>query len=201
MPIPIIFENNLFLVLDKPAGILSEDVLGEFPSIPRLTHRLDKDTSGVMVLGKNEKEIQALQKLFLTRKVKKKYLALVHGVPKEDKGEITLPIVRGKGLKRIARLFTGKGRAALTAWKIKKSYQNFTLLAVSPKTGRTHQIRVHLKSLGYPIAGDKLYKFKRQKTPQGLNRQFLHSCELTFREFKFHSSLPKGLQNILDKLE
>ena len=192
----ILFENDDFFVIDKSFGVLSEDLIGEY-GIPRLTHRLDKDTSGVMVLGKSEIEIDKLQKLFKSRNVKKVYLALVHGKTPSS-GVIRASIGRSKGLKRGIDLF---GRKAVTRYKVKKYFKDFSLLECYPETGRTHQVRVHLKSIGHPVAGDKFYKFKRQKNPLGLERQFLHALLIEFLDFKFEVELAKDLQNVLDKLE
>lgn len=194
MKIPIIFESGDFFIVDKPAGVLSGDLISQF-DLPGLTHRLDKDTSGVMALGKTEKVIKELQKLFKERRVKKSYLALVHGQVKEA-GTIRASIGRSKGLKRGADFF---GRQAVTHFKAKKyyKYNNFTLLECVPETGRTHQIRVHLKSIGHPIAGDRIYKFKRQVPPQGLRRQFLHASSLELLDYKFKAPLPGDLQTVL----
>lgn len=194
MKTPILFESKDFFIVNKPSGVLSEDLISQF-NLPKLTHRLDKDTSGVMALGKTEKVIKKLQKFFKERRVKKIYLALVYGQTKES-GTIRASIGRSKGLKRGADFF---GREAVTHFKAKKyyKYNNFTLLECRPETGRTHQIRVHLKSIGHPIAGDKIYKFKRQTAPQGLKRQFLHASSLKFLDYKFKTPLPRDLQTVL----
>lgn len=198
--VKIIYEDKDLMVIEKPAGLLSENLLKHFPKIPRLTHRLDKDTSGLMVLGKNEKTIEHLQKQFKQRKVIKKYLCLVHGHPQAKTGIIDTPIGRNKN-KLVARLFLRrKSRESLTKWRVIKKYKDFTLLEVFPKTGRTHQIRVHLSSIGYPIVGDKLYKFKRRPIPNGLKRQFLHASFLKFNNKEFKSDLPKDLQRTLNGL-
>jgi len=212
MNIPIIFENNDLIVIDKPAGLLVHPVKDEkntlidyFPNA-KLVHRLDKNTSGLILLAKNEKTFNWLKSQFKNRKIKKKYLALVHGTLKDKTGIITKSIGRSRkrgGSQTITPI--GKIREAITRYKIIKEYKNFSLLEVSPETGRTHQIRVHLSSIGHPIAGDEKYKFKRQKNIEGLKRQFLHAEYLQFQMLdgsikELQSKLPNELNKILEKL-
>lgn len=241
MKIPIVYEDKDLIVIEKPAGLLVHPVENEkntlidfFPKA-KLVHRLDKDTSGLLLLAKNEKIFNWLKSQFSAaaksyggsteafgiggknRPVIKKYLALVHGKLKDKKGIITKTI--SKSRKRGGSQTTtpiGKRREAVTRYKILKEYcpkprkagsdqKCYTLLEVMPETGRTHQIRVHLSSIGHPIAGDEKYKFKRQFFPKNLKRQFLHATYLKFQlpseEIKeFESKLPKDLQEILKKL-
>jgi len=213
MKIPIIYEDNNILVIDKPAGLLVHPVKDEkntlidilkqkYPNA-QLVHRLDRDTSGLMVIAKNEKISEWLKEQFEKRTIKKKYLALVVGKMKDTKGIITKTI--SKSRKRGGSQTTTpirKRREAITRYEALKEFENYTLLEVSPETGRTHQIRIHLASIGHPIAGDEKYKFKRQKKIERLNRQFLHSRYLqipmpdgSIKEFQ--SELPEELNKIL----
>ncbi len=212
MRIPIIYEDENILVVDKPAGVLVHPVKDEkntlidlFPNA-KLVHRLDRDTSGLLLLAKNEKTHDWLGSQFKNRQITKKYIALVHKGFKDRTGIITKTISRSKKKGRIQTTAPiGKKREAITRYKVLKEFDNYSLLEVMPETGRTHQIRVHLASIGHPIAGDEKYKFKRQLCPEGLNRQFLHASYLKFglpngeiKEFKIE--LPKDLEEILKNL-
>jgi 23S rRNA pseudouridine1911/1915/1917 synthase len=214
MKIPIIYEDNNVIVINKPAGLLVhpstssgqvQTLINYFPKT-KLVHRLDKDTSGLMVVVKNEKTSNWLKSQFKNRKIKKKYLALVIGKVKDKRGIISKTI--SKSRKRGGSQTTtpiGKRREAITRYKVLKEYNDYTLLEVSPETGRTHQIRVHLASINHPIAGDEKYKFKRQVFPKNLKRQFLHASYLQFqmpdnKMMKFQSKLPDELKNVLENL-
>ena len=218
MKIPIIYEDENIVVINKPAGLLvhpagnpksqilnPKTLIDYFPDA-KLAHRLDKDTSGLLLLAKNEKTYDWLKSQFSNRQITKKYIALVHGKLKDRKGIITKTISKSK--KRGGSQTTtpiGKRREAITRYKVLKEFENYTSLEVTPETGRTHQIRVHLASIGHPIAGDEKYKFKRQSIPEGLKRLFLHASYLKFSlpngEVKeFHSNLPKDLEKILKNL-
>lgn len=212
MDIKIIYQDKDVIVIDKPAGLLVHPATNEkntlidyFPNI-KLVHRLDKDTSGVIVMAKKEKTYEFLKNQFQNREIKKKYLVLVHGILKDKKGIIAKSISRSRkrgGSQTIAPI--GKQREALTRYEVIKEYSDYSLLEVSPETGRTHQIRVHLASIGHPIAGDEKYKFKRQKEISGLNRQFLHAKYLKLSlpngEIKeFSSELPDDLKSVLNKI-
>ena len=213
MKIPIIYEDENIIIIDKPAGLLvhptskkeRNTLIDYFPNA-RLAHRLDKDTSGLLILAKNEKTNDWLKSQFKNRQITKKYIALVHGRLKDKQGIITKTISRSR--KRGGSQTTtpiGKRREAITRYKVLKEFEGYTYLEVSPETGRTHQIRVHLASIGHPIAGDEKYKFKRQPTPEELKRQFLHASYLKFSlpngEVKeFHLNLHKDLEKILKNL-
>jgi len=216
MNIPIIYEDDDIVIIDKPARILVHPVTNEkntlldflkikYPDV-QLVHRLDKDTSGLMVAAKNEKAYDRLKGQFLNREIKKKYLALVHGILKDKKGIIAKSISKSRkrgGSQTITPI--GKRREAITRYEVIKEYPNYSLLEVSPETGRTHQIRVHLASIGHPIAGDEKYKFKRQPKLESLTRQFLHANYLKITLPKngtkeFVSNLPNDLNKILEKL-
>ncbi len=197
----VIYEDNNVLVVDKPAGVVITDI---YPDLSKV-HRLDKDTSGVLLIAKNEKALIFLQKQFKNRKVEKKYIALVIGNIKSNQGKIETLIARSKkdGKKQKVYLLAGPKaqgkREAITEYKIKERFRNYTLLEVFPKTGRKHQIRCHFSYLGHPIAGDKMYGFKNQACPKGLKRQFLHASYIKIKlpngkDKEFKSELPDDLK-------
>jgi 23S rRNA pseudouridine1911/1915/1917 synthase len=208
----IIYQDNDIIVIDKPAGLLVhpstssgqvQTLIDYFPKA-KLVHRLDKDTSGLILLAKNEKTYNWLKSQFKNRKINKKYLALVHGKLKDKKGIIAKSISKSKkGKQTIASI--GKKREAITRYKVIKEFDNYSLLEVVPETGRTHQIRVHLASIGHPIANDEKYKFKRQDFPEYLKRQFLHASFLQLslpngKIMKLQSDLPNDLKIVLENL-
>jgi 23S rRNA pseudouridine1911/1915/1917 synthase len=200
----IIFEDEDIKVIDKPAGINSDDIEGR-------VHRLDKDTSGLLLIAKNEKALEFFQEQFKDRKIKKKYIALVTGHLRSDVGEIKTMLGRAPGDRRKQKAFllndpgaTDK-REATTRYKVLKKFEKYDLIEVEPLTGRKHQIRAHFTYLGNPLAGDKLYGFKNQPTPDGLDRQFLHATYLKItllggKEIEFQSDLPEDLKKVLEKL-
>ena len=154
---------------------------------PGIVHRLDKDTTGAIVVAKNQKTFEFLKKQFQNRTVVKKYLAVVYGSVKNDKGSIDRPIGRSRSDFRkwsATRGARGEMREAVTEYKVLKRFKDakgdsFTLLEVSPKTGRTHQIRVHLKAINYPLVGDKLYGGARPAA-LGFKRAALHAASVSF---------------------
>lgn len=194
----IIYEDEYVTVFDKPAGINSDD-------IENRVHRLDKDTSGILLTAKNKEVLDFLQREFKERRVEKKYTALVVGNLKEMEGKIETLLGRSPADRRKQKVFLptdpkneGK-REAVTFYKVLQRFENYDLIEVEPKTGRKHQIRAHMAYLNHPIAGDKLYGFKGQKTPKGLKRQFLHSNYLKIKlpdnKIKeFRSNLPNDLK-------
>jgi len=217
----IIYEDKDVIVLNKPAGLLVHPtpkkekktlvslLIKHCPKIkevgsllrPGIVHRLDKDTSGLMIVAKNSRAYQYLIQQFKNRKIIKKYIALVFGRIKDKKGKIVYHITR-KGLKIGLGL---EGKAAETDYRVIEYYNDFTLVEAKPKTGRTHQIRVHLHKIGHPIVGDKIYKFKRKRFPYSISRQFLHARYLKLRlpsgkTAEFKAELPKELKSILLKL-
>jgi len=215
----IVYENEDVLVIDKPAGIVTSDLYSDLKKV----HRLDKDTSGILLIAKNEKALNFLQKQFKDREVKKKYLALIVGKLKNNQGVIETLIGRNPKDRKKQRVFlpaapSAKGkREAITEYKVRERFsapkgrdlaeggKDYTLVEVSPKTGRKHQIRCHFSYLGYPIAGDKMYGFKNQPCPKGLNRQFLHANYIKIKlpggkTKEFFSELPNDLEKILEKL-
>jgi len=212
----VIYEDENVKVIDKPAGLNSDD-------FERRAHRLDKDTSGILLLAKNDEVLGFLQKQFKERKVQKKYTALVTGHLKSEKGEIETLIGRSPNDRRKQKVYLPNEpgvekihRKAITRYRVLQRFsaqggsasggENYDLIEVEPQTGRKHQIRTQLAYLGHPIAGDKLYGFKGQLCPQGLNRQFLHAhylkIELPNGEIKdFTSELPNDLNKIIENLE
>ena len=224
----IIFEDKDIIIIDKPASLtvhpvnpkqdntLVNQLLAYYPEIknvgddvlrPGIIHRLDKDTSGLMVIVKNNKSFEYFKNLFKNRKIVKKYLTLVHGKVKDKKGTITKSIsLSKKDHKKRSALLDDKSKPAWTEYEVTKRFKNYTLLEVYPKTGRTHQIRIHLKSIGHPVVGDKQYKFKRQICPKELKRQFLHAQYLKFKMpdgsiMEFKSKLPKDLKITLKEIQ
>jgi 23S rRNA pseudouridine1911/1915/1917 synthase len=195
-------------------------LLEEYPDLkkagspPRygIAHRLDKDTSGILLVAKNNKTLEFLQKQFKKREVIKKYLALVVGNLKTEQGVIETLIGRSPKDRKKQKVYLpyepadeGK-RTAITEYKVLEKFKDYNLLEVYPKTGRKHQIRTHLAYLGHPIAGDKMYGFKGQICPNNLKRQFLHASYLRAslkkgEEKEFRSELPKDLKEILNNLK
>ena len=226
--IKIVFENEDFLVIDKPAGIsvhpssserkgtIVNWLLYHYPPIksvgddqirPGLVHRLDKETSGLMVIAKNQKTFIWLKGQFKKHQVVKKYLALVNGNPATASGQIDSNIIRSRSdpTKNTVSKSKTVGRTALTFWKVLKRYAGYTLLEITPKTGRTHQIRVHLKSIGLPVSGDKKYYSKKSKNPKHLGRMFLHAVYLGLvlesgEKNSFNSPLLPELESALRNL-
>ena len=193
----------------RTESTLIQEIQKDYPAA-QLAHRLDKDTSGLLLVAKNMHAYEYLKDLFKKRKIKKKYIALVTGVIAKDEGEITLPIARSKKdfRKRVATPHVTKdSRPAETRFKVLKRFpeRNYTLVEVHPKTGRTHQIRSHLASIGHPVACDKLYGGKRYACPMGLTRQFLHAAGLGLslsegRRIILEAELPSDLHSALVQL-
>ncbi|MCK6462746.1 MAG: RluA family pseudouridine synthase [Candidatus Pacebacteria bacterium] len=180
--------------------------VGDKPELrPGIVHRLDKDTSGVLVVAKNQKAFEYLKSLFQNKKIIKKYLALVEGNLKKDKGIIDLPIGRSKSdfrKKLASEEARGELREAITEYKVLEKFPDYTLVEAYPKTGRTHQIRVHFKAVGHPVACDSLYGGRKSKCPEGLNRHFLHANFLELNlpsgaRIKLEADLPPDLENAL----
>ena len=201
----IMYEDEDLSVIDKPAGLVVDN-------IERRVHRLDKDTSGILLVAKNDKALEFLQKQFKEREVKKKYLALVAGNLKKEEGVIETLIGRSPGDRRKQKVYlpgepnAQEKRKAVTEYKVLQRFENYTLIKVEPKTGRKHQIRTHLAYLGHPVAGDKLYGFKNQPRPEGLKRQFLHASYLKVKlpngkTKEFKSELPNELKLCLQNLK
>jgi len=224
--IKIIYEDENILVVEKPTGLevasdkeKNEPTLvdwlvkkysaiskvGPDPARPGIVHRLDKSASGLLLVAKTEAAFELLSKQFKERTVKKEYMVLVHGEVTQDEGTIEFPIARANS-GRFAALPLGSeaGRMAITEYEVEERFKNFTLLKVRIKTGRTHQIRVHLFALGYPVVGDKLYRSKKIKEPM-LPRLFLHASKVIFTDLEgkrreLQSSLPEDLKFFLSSL-
>ncbi len=225
--IKIIFEDKDILVIDKPAGYLSHgDDKSTGPDVatwfvknypksktvgdegrPGIVHRLDKDTSGVMLLAKNVATFDYLKKLFETRGIDKTYLAITYGVVKDDQGMIDRAIGRSSHDARLRRTGAdadGIQRNAITYYKVRERFKDFTYLEVHPKSGRTHQVRVHLKSIGKPILCDMLYAPGKACLPE-MGRQALHAhvLELTMPDRskkRFEAPIPDDFKKTLEKL-
>lgn len=198
-PPKIIFEDENVKVLEKPAGLLSM-AKGEYCPEPTLedlgllVHRLDRDTSGVVILAKNEETQKYLRKQFQDRKTHKTYYAVVHGRPKLDEAKIDLPIARNLKSPTTFQV-DPNGKESVTFYKVLKTSSEYSLLELKPVTGRTHQLRVHLKYLGTPIVGDKVYGDEKDKE----KRLFLHakSLEITIpvgNRKVFESNLPEEFE-------
>mgnify|MGYP001617786967 CR=1 FL=1 len=207
----MIYEEPDFLVINKPAGLIVHSVnggdepsvvswlAGKYPETQAvgddtenrggIVHRLDRDTSGVMIIPRTQEAFLFFKNLFQTKAVKKTYLALVYGVPKEQKGTIDRPIGLNAGtVKRTVHVKNAKMvKDAVTDYEVIKTFAiggvQASLVRVSPRTGRTHQIRVHMASLGCPVVGDTLYGPKKQSVK--ISRQFLHADSIEF-------STPRG---------
>lgn len=225
IPLDIVFENDDLVVVNKPAGMvvhpaaghasgtLVNAMLGYDPDIegiggeerPGVVHRLDKQTSGLILLAKNERAHRWLQDQFRLRKVEKTYLALVDGKPPTPSGRVEAHIGRDPShRKRMAIVSESRGREAISEYKTIESFRNHTLLEFHPLTGRTHQIRLHCAFLGCPIVGDEIYG--RKKPTVEIDRHFLHAYRLKIllpgeREPRFFEALlPAELEHVLAAL-
>lgn len=173
---------------------------------PGIVHRLDKDTSGVMVVARNQETFEALKKLFKTRSVVKTYRAIVCGAPKQKTGVITIPI--GRLVKNPLKRGIAQGRSkirgereAQTAYRVLKAGSGYALVELLPKTGRMHQLRVHLKAIGNPVACDRFYGGKNVCCPPGCGRQLLHASSLSFtlldKAFHFEADDPEDFEHAI----
>ena len=225
IPLDIIYEDNDIVVVNKPKGMvvhpgngnpdgtLVNAVLnhckGSLSGIggeirPGIVHRLDKDTSGLIIIAKNDKAHINLSKQIQDRKVKKIYTALVRGVIPEDTATIEMPIGRSK-TDRKKMAVRKDGKEAITHIKVLKRYRNYTLVKVKIDTGRTHQIRVHMAEIGYPVVGDEVYS--NGKNEFNVHGQMLHSTSLDFthpvtgKEMHFEAPLPGYFKDIIDELD
>jgi 23S rRNA pseudouridine1911/1915/1917 synthase len=238
IPLDIVFEDEYLAVINKPAGMvvhpgagvqsgtlanaiayhfeLEQSAVGGQQSEARIgiVHRLDKDTSGLIVVAKTDEMHEALSEQFRERSVYKNYVALVHGSPDANTGKIEAPIGRNKH-NRLRMKVATHGRSALSLWKVRKRYDKFTLLDVEIKTGRTHQIRVHMGYINHPVVGDEIYNEGRDNTVadtnvrnviRSLGRFFLHAERLSFTHPKtserldFKQELPEELTGFLKML-
>jgi 23S rRNA pseudouridine1911/1915/1917 synthase len=236
IPLSIVYEDTDLVVVDKPAGIVVHpgagiesgtlanalvyhfnELSGRAGSIrPGIVHRIDRETSGLLVVAKNDQAHEKLSDQFRDRSIFKMYVALVYGQMSRDRGEVEANIGRSPNNRtRMAVLKGGAGRPARTIFQVDKRFQELTLLSVEIKSGRTHQIRVHLSHIGHPVVGDTAYGQGRENTVQdvmtrqrikSLGRHFLHSSRLAFEHptsherMEFSSPLPPGLQSMLEGL-
>ena len=226
IPLDIVYENDDLIVVNKPAGMvvhpaaghysgtLVNAVLGYDPDMegiggeerPGLVHRLDKETSGLIILAKNERAHNWLQDQFRLRKVEKTYLALVDGKPPTPSGRVEAPIGRDPShRKKMAIVQPGKGREAVSEYKTIEAFKHHTLLEFHPHTGRTHQIRLHCQFLGCPIVGDSVYG---KHTPTlTIDRHFLHAFRLKIilpgeeQSHTFEAELPEELKLVLEEVK
>lgn len=235
IPLEIIYEDDALIVVNKPAGLVVHPAAGNpsgtlanglafhFDQLsqqaggtrPGIVHRIDKDTSGLLAVAKTELAHERLGDQFRERSVFKSYFALVHGVVERDSGRIEQPLARDPR-NRTRMAIVAAGRSALSLYKVQRRYERFTLLAVEIKTGRTHQIRVHLASIKHPVVGDEVYGGGRDNTLRDpklraeirkLDRHFLHATELGLRHpisgaaLHFQAPLPADLKRLLELLE
>src|SRR5215216_3571856 len=235
IPLDILHEDEEVVVVNKPAGLVVHPASGvasgtlanalafHFAQLapgggalrPGLVHRLDRDTSGVIVVAKTARAHESLSDQFRARTVFKSYVALVHGVTKEEKGRVEEPLARDPRNRTRMAVVRG-GRAAVSLWRVRRRYERMTLLDVQIKTGRTHQIRVHLAWIKHPVVGDETYGGGRDKTLpdpalrariSALGRQFLHAERLGFHHpaagewLGFTAPLPAELSEFLEALQ
>lgn len=199
----ILFEDEHLLVCNKPSGLICH------PSyIPHfLVHRLDKETSGALILAKNETMQQNLEKLFYLRQVEKKYFAVVLGMVRKQEGTVISYLEKkatydGQTIWGSSK--DNQGRKAITSWKCSESNKTYSLLECAPQTGRTHQLRVHLKEMGHPIMGDKQYA-PRANFPMRTHRFLLHATQIRFKHprtkemIQVDSSVPKDIMEHFEK--
>ncbi len=230
IPLDIVFEDEYLAVINKTAGMVVhpgagvqsgtlanaiafhfELVGGTDSDRVGIVHRLDKDTSGLIVIAKTDEIHEALSRQFHDREVEKSYVALVHGSPDQNTGRIEASIARNKH-NRLRMKIATSGRSALSLWKVRQRYDKFTLLDVEIKTGRTHQIRVHLAYINHPVVGDEIYNEGRDNTVndidvrnaiKSMHRFFLHAERLAFthpksgERLEFLQKLPPELNNFL----
>lgn len=225
IPIEVIYEDNDIIVVNKPKGMVVHPANGNPDGTlvnaimnickdslsgiggelrPGIVHRIDKDTSGLLIIAKNDKAHINLSEQIKNRKITKKYIALVRGVIKENVATIDMPIGRSdKDRKKMAIRKDGKN--AVTHFNVIKRYNGYTLLDIKIDTGRTHQIRVHLAEIGYPIVGD--YVYSNGKNPFGVEGQMLHAKSLEFKHpitgkiLKLEAPLPKYFEEVLSRLQ
>lgn len=228
IPLSIVYEDDFLVVVDKPAGMvvhpapghaegtLVNAVLARYPELassgderPGIVHRLDRDTSGLIVVARNEKVRRALQRQFQQHTVKKVYLALLHGILQPSWGRIEAPLGRDPHHRQRIAVLPG-GRDAVTEYHVLETFHSsgplgdLTLVTAEPQTGRTHQIRVHFASIGHPVAGDQTYGRRRGALP--LPRQFLHAWRLGFvhpvtgQRLGLEAPLPADLAGVLELL-
>jgi len=232
IPIDILYQDDDILVLNKQPGIVVHPAPGHYsgtlvnallyhcPGLkgigqelrPGIVHRLDKDTSGVMVVAKNSAAHQNLALQFKSRMIKKKYLALVYGRMKSDSGRVSLPVGRHPVDRKKMSTHSKKSRTAATTWRVKKRFAKATLIEIGLETGRTHQIRVHCAAIKHPVIGDSVYGSRKAGKSiaydlfRSVPRQMLHAWQLQFTHPKnqktlcFEAPIPCDIKDILEKI-
>ena len=227
IPIDIVYENSSLLVVNKPAGMVVHPGAGVYSGTlvnallyyckdlsgiggierPGIVHRLDKETSGLLVVAKNDRSHIDLSHQFKRHSIKRTYIALVFGRLKEKEGKVELPIGRDIRERKKISPRTRKPRSAITRYRVIEVFDDASLLEVKPATGRTHQIRVHMSFVGHPLLGDKVYGGKRVSSLRGLKigRQMLHALRLGFlhpesKEYmEFEAPIPEDMKDLINR--
>jgi 23S rRNA pseudouridine1911/1915/1917 synthase len=233
IPLPIVYEDEHLLVVDKPAGLVVHPAAGNRDGTlvnallhhcggslsgiggvarPGIVHRIDKDTSGLLVIAKHDKAHEGLAKQFADHSIDRRYLAIVSGVPRQAEGSVDAPLARSpQNRKKIAIVSAGRGKRAVTHWKRLELLNDAALVECRLETGRTHQVRVHMASIGHPLVGDPVYgrgKTVHRKLLNQLDfkRQALHAAHLGFihpvtkGRLSFDSALPSDMQELFTAL-
>jgi 23S rRNA pseudouridine1911/1915/1917 synthase len=212
VPFEVVYEDEQLLVVDKPAGVVSHPAPGHremtlaeaLPDGSRLVHRLDRDTSGLLVVARSEEVLAELQRMMKAREITREYTALVEGHPDAESGTIDAPIGRDRGNRTVMSTRTDRAREAVTHFEVVERLPRTALLRVRLETGRTHQIRAHLAAIGHPVVGDPQYGGSASGRRLGLERQFLHASSLMFRHptggewVRCESKPPVELSHALD---
>ena len=223
MDLDIVYEDDDIMIINKPSGVVVHPGNGNYDNTlvnglmyyadnlsdgyeeyrPGIVHRIDKDTSGLIIIAKNNKSQEILGEYFKEHRIKREYIALIHGILESDSVLIDAPIGRDESSRKMMKVTSKNSKSAITHVKVLKRYKNFTLVKCRLETGRTHQIRVHMKYINHPIFNDPIYS-KDKATEFG---QYLHSYSMEFnhpitnKNMYFECPLPKEFQDTLDSLE
>jgi len=233
IPLPIVYEDEHLLVVDKPAGLVVHPAAGNRDGTlvnallhhcggslsgiggvarPGIVHRIDKDTSGLLVVAKHDKAHEGLARQFAAHSIDRRYLAILSGIPRQAEGTVDAPLARSpQNRKKIAIVSAGKGKRAVTHWKRLELLNDAALVECRLETGRTHQVRVHMASIGHPLVGDPVYGRGKSGHRKLLNqldfrRQALHAAHLGFihpvtkGRLSFDSALPSDMQELFTAL-
>ena len=224
IPLDVVYEDDYLAVINKPAGLvvhpaaghaddtLVNALLARYPELqdmsgnmrPGIVHRLDKDTSGLIIIARTSEALTALAEQIKQHQIVKYYLALVEGIVSLDHGSIDAPIGRDSRHRQQMTITAVEGREARTHFKVLRRFARHTLLLIQLETGRTHQIRVHLQAIHHPVVGDPVYGSGHTLRGVPLHRQFLHAYQLKFthpitgKTLELEAPLPQDLQNVLD---
>jgi len=225
IPLDIVYEDQDILVINKQRGMVVHPSAGHEDGTvvnalmyqvddlsgiggedrPGIVHRLDKNTSGLLIIAKNDQAHQKLTQMFKSKSISKEYIAIVHGKLRGHEGVINLPIGRNPRDRKLMAVVTG-GKNAITKWKVRKVYEDYSIVSLFPETGRTHQLRVHLKHIGSPVVGDPEYG-KPKSNDFEIEGQALHAGRILFnhpstgKKMEFEVPIPRDMQEIIDKLE